>query len=158
LTSFFPISPIQTCQKILKIFVVLYYTDYRFYKRILKISWIFIEKNRDIWNTKHFQNFIVYYLLFYVLVFLTSLFSILPPYNCQKVLKICVFDCMDQRFYQRILQNYDFFFQENLIYLKSKISPKFHNLLFLSYFFSIFDIFFFLFHLSKLVQKLFNFL
>ena len=65
---------------------------------------------------------------------------------------------MDQRFYQRILQNYDFFFQENLIYLKSKISPKFHNLLFLSYFFSIFDIFFFLFHLSKLVQKLFNFL
>jgi len=29
--SFFPISPIQTCQKILNIFVVLYCTDYRFY-------------------------------------------------------------------------------------------------------------------------------
>jgi len=32
LTSFSPISPIQTCQKILKFFVVLYYTDYRFYQ------------------------------------------------------------------------------------------------------------------------------
>jgi len=65
LTSFFPISPIQTCQKLLKIFVVLYYTDYRFYHRILENSWIFIEKIRDIWNTKHFQNSIIYNLLFY---------------------------------------------------------------------------------------------
>jgi len=31
LTSLFPISPNQTCQKILNIFVVLYYMDYRFY-------------------------------------------------------------------------------------------------------------------------------
>ena len=37
---------------------------YGFYKRILENSWIFIEKNRDILNTKHFQNSIVYYLLF----------------------------------------------------------------------------------------------
>jgi len=38
LTSFFPISPCQTCQKILNIFMVLYYTDNRFYQRILKNS------------------------------------------------------------------------------------------------------------------------
>jgi len=48
LTSFFPISPVQTCQKILKIFVGLCYTDYRFYPRILENSCIFIEKNREI--------------------------------------------------------------------------------------------------------------
>jgi len=49
---------------------------------------------------------------------------------------------MDPRFYQRIMQNYGFFFQENLIYLKSKISPKFHNLLFLSYFLAFLTSFF----------------
>jgi len=38
LTSFSPISPNQSCQKILNIFVVLYYTDYRFYQRILENS------------------------------------------------------------------------------------------------------------------------
>jgi len=64
LMSFFPISPNQTCQKILYIFVVLYYTDYRFYQRILENSWILIKKKRDIVNIKHFQNSIVYYLLF----------------------------------------------------------------------------------------------
>ena len=64
---------------------------------------------------------------------------------------------MDPRFYQKILQNYGFFFQKNLRYLKSKISTKFNRLLFFLQFFSIFGIFF-LFHLSKLVQKLWNFL
>ena len=44
LVIFFPISPIQTCHKILNIFVVLYCTDYRFYQRILENSWIFIKK------------------------------------------------------------------------------------------------------------------
>jgi len=53
LVIFFPISPIQICQKILNIFVVIYYTDYRFYQRILENSSIFIEKNRDSLNTKH---------------------------------------------------------------------------------------------------------
>jgi len=42
--SFFPISPIQTCQKILNIFVVPYCMHYRFYQRILENSWIFITK------------------------------------------------------------------------------------------------------------------
>jgi len=35
---FFPISRIQTCQKILNIFVVVYCTDYRFYQRIMENS------------------------------------------------------------------------------------------------------------------------
>jgi len=38
LRSFFPISPNQTCQRILNIFVVLSCTDYRFYQRILENS------------------------------------------------------------------------------------------------------------------------
>ena len=42
--SFFPISPIQTCQKIRNIFVVLYCTDYRIYLRILENCWICIKK------------------------------------------------------------------------------------------------------------------
>jgi len=40
LTSFYPISPNQTCQKILNSFVVLYYTDNSFYRRILENSWL----------------------------------------------------------------------------------------------------------------------
>jgi len=43
---------------------VFYCTDYRFHQRILENSWIFIKKNRNTLNTKHFQNCIVYYLLF----------------------------------------------------------------------------------------------
>jgi len=58
---FLYISPIQSCQKIMEIFVVFYYTDYRFFQRILENSWIFIKKNKDIWNPKHFQNSIIYY-------------------------------------------------------------------------------------------------
>jgi len=38
LTPLFPISPNQTCQKILNIFVVLYYTNYRLYQRIVENS------------------------------------------------------------------------------------------------------------------------
>jgi len=44
---------------------------------------------------------------------------------------------MDPRIYQKILQNYGFIFQKKLRYLKSKISTKFHRLLFRFYFFSI---------------------
>ena len=52
-----------------------------------------------------------------------------------------LFYCMDPRFYQKILQNY-IFFRKKLRYLKSKISTKFKRLLFLFYFFRIFDILF----------------
>jgi len=115
LKPFFPISPNETYQKILNIFVVLCYTDYRFYQRILENSSILIKKNRDIVKTKHFQNFIVYYLLFNFLVFLTSFFSILPIYGFQKILKIFVLlYCMDTRFYPKILQNYGFFFPKKI--------------------------------------------
>jgi len=137
--------------------VVLYYTDYRFYQRIPKNSWIFIEKNRDIWHTKHFQNSIVYYLLFHFLVFLTSFFLFYLPIVVKKFLKLLCFLLYGSEILSKNSGKLWFFYQENLIYLKSKISPTFHNLLFLSYFFNIFDIFFFLFHLSKLVKKLLNF-
>jgi len=73
-----------------------------------------IKKNRDIVNTKNFQNAIGYYLLFNFLVFLTSLFSILPVYGFQKILKVFVLIyCMDPRFYHKILQNYGFLLKRN---------------------------------------------
>jgi len=59
---------------------------------------------------------------------------------------------MYPRFDQKILQNYGFVFREKLRYMKSRISTKFHRLLFLFYFFIIFGIFFFYFtypNLSK---------
>jgi len=74
---------------------------------------------------------------------LTSFFSILPVYDFHKNFKIFVlFHCMDPRFYQKILQNYSFFFQKKLRYLKSNISTKFNRLLFFFYFISIFGILF----------------
>jgi len=90
LTSCIPISPNPTCQRILNIFVVLYYTDYIFYNRILENS--LIKKNRDIVNTKHFQNSIIYYLLFNFLVFLTSFFLVYLSMVVKKFLNfLCCF-------------------------------------------------------------------
>ena len=130
LVIFFPISLIQTCQKILNIFVVLYYTDYRFYQRILENSWIFIKKNRDILNTKHFQNSIVYYLLFNFVIFLPSFVIYFTCLWFSKNYKIFVlFYCMDPRLYQKI----EIFEIENF----NKISS-----FTISFFFSIFDILF----------------
>jgi len=45
---------------------------------------------------------------------------------------------MDLRFYQKNSAKLWFFFSKKLRYLKSKISIKFHHLLFLFYYFSIF--------------------
>ena len=90
--SFFPISPNQTCQRILNIFVVLSCTNYRFYQRILENSWILMKKNRDIVNTKHFQNSIVYYLFFNFVVFLSSFFLVYLSMVFKNFLKfLCCF-------------------------------------------------------------------
>jgi len=111
LTSLFPISPIQTSQKILNIFVVLYYMDYRFYQRILENSWIFTKKNRDIWNTKHFQNSNVYYLLSDFLVFLTSFFLFNLSIIVKKFLNfLCCFIRWIQDFIKELCKTIVFFF------------------------------------------------
>jgi len=113
-TTFFPISPIQTCPKILIIFVVLYYMDYRFYHRIIENSLILIKKNRDILNTKHFQNSIVYYLLFNFLVFLTSFYLFYLSMVFKKFSKfLCCFIVWIRDFIKKILRNYGFFFKKN---------------------------------------------
>jgi len=52
-----------------------------------------------------------------------------------------LFYCMYPRFYQKILPNYGIFFRKKLRYMKSRISTKFHRLLFLFYFFIIYGIF-----------------
>jgi len=122
---------------------VLYCTNYRFYQRVLENSWIFIKKNRDILNTKHFQNSIVYYLVFNFLVFLTSVFLFYLSMVFKNFLKfLCCFIIWILDFIKKLCKTMVFFFKRKLRYLKSKISTKFHRLLFLFYFFSIFGIFF----------------
>jgi len=75
-----------------------------------------------------------------------------------KKIKIFVlFYCMDPRFYQKVLQNYGFFFQKKLRYLKSKFQQNF-IVYYFDFSFSVFLAFCFLFHLSKLFKKLWNFL
>jgi len=119
----------------------------------------YLLKNTDTLNKKHFQNSIIYYLLIYFLVSLTSFFfSILPVYGFTKKIKSFVlFYCMNPRFYQKILQNYGFFVKKNwdIWY------PKFQQNSIVYYFVFIFLVFLafcLLFHLSKLVQKLWNLL
>jgi len=117
LTSFFPISPNQTCQKILNVFVMLCYTDYRFYQRILENSWILIKKNRVIVNTKHFQNSIVYYLLFNFLVFLTSFFLFYLFMVFKKFLKfLCCFIQWIRDFIKKFSKTMVYFSKKNEIF------------------------------------------
>jgi len=74
---FFSILPIYSSQKILKIFVLFYYLDPRFYQRIMQNN-VFFQKIWDIWNPKFHQNFIVCLFLFYFLTFSTSFFFLFP--------------------------------------------------------------------------------
>ena len=112
---------------------MLYCTDYRFYHRIMENSSVFIEKNRDSLNTKHnifrIPSFTICFFNF--LVFLTSFFLFYLSMVFKKIQKFL--SCF-------IVWIRDFI--KNLRYLKSQISTKFHRLLFLLYFFSIFDILF----------------
>jgi len=136
---------------------VLYYWSYRCYQRILENSWIFIKKNRDLWNTKHFQNSIVYYLLFDFLGFLTSFFVFYISTFVKKFLKImCFFIVWFRDFIKALCKTMAFFFKIFEVFEIQNFT-KISSFTISFYIFSIFHIFFFLFHLSKLIQKLLNF-
>ena len=66
LVIFFSYFTYPSLSKNSKHFWVLYCTDYRFYHRILENSSIFIKKNRDTLNTKHFLAFLAFCFLFHV--------------------------------------------------------------------------------------------
>jgi len=68
-----------------------------------------------------------------------------------------LFYCVHPRFYQKILQNYGFSFKKNWDIWNPKFQQNF-IVYYLFFIFSAFLAFCFLFHLSKLVQKLWNFL
>jgi len=111
---FFSYFTYANLSKILNIFVVFYYTDYRFYERILENSSILIKKNRDIVNTKHFHNSIVHYLLFNFLVFLTSFFLVYPSMVFKKFLKfLCCFIVWIRDFIKNFSKTMVFFFKKN---------------------------------------------
>jgi len=119
-SSFLPISPIQSCQKILYIFVVLYCMDYRFYHRILEISWIFIKKIDilKIQNIFRIRSFTICFFNF--LVFLTSFFLFYLSMVSEKIVKfLCCFivwirDFIKKIFFlytcQKMLEIFMFFF------------------------------------------------
>ena len=71
---FFSISPIQTCQKIRKFFVVFYSKDQKFYQRILEISKSSFTKI-EICEIFFFQNSTVYYLFFYFFIIFAIFFQ-----------------------------------------------------------------------------------
>jgi len=121
---------------------VLYYTDYRFYLRILENSWILIEKNRYFKN-KIFSEFQLLLFAFNYFSIFWQFFFILPVYGFQKILKIIVlFYCINLRFYQKIMQNYGFFFKKKIKICEIQIFNKIPLFTICFYFFSFFCIFF----------------
>jgi len=68
-----------------------------------------------------------------------------------------LFSCMDPRFYQKILQNFRFVFKKIWDIWNTKFQQK-SIVYYFFLFFLTFLAFCFLFHLSKLVQKLWNLL
>jgi len=134
---------------------VLYYTDYRFYQIILENSWILIWKNRYILNTKHFQNSIIYYLLLNFLVFLTSFFLFYLSMVFKKFLKfLCSLIVWIRHFIKKFYKTI-FFFKKKIVIFEIQ---NFKKILSFSIDFLACLAFFFLFHLSELVKKLWNFL
>ena len=102
---------VQKLWNFLYCFIVRIINLIREFRKILK----FLLKKIEIpyiQNIFRIPSFNICFLNF--LVFLTSLFSILPVYGFQKNCKIFVlFYCMDPRFYQKILQNYVFLLKKN---------------------------------------------
>jgi len=126
---FFSYITYPNLSKVLNIFVVLYCMDYRFYQKILENSWIFIKKKWDTLNQNIFKILSFTICFFNFLVFLKTFFLFYLFMVFKKTVKfLCCFIVWIRDFIKK------------LRYLKSKISTKFHRLLFLFIFFSIFGI------------------
>jgi len=102
-----------------------------FIREFWKILEFLLKKNRDTLSTKHFQNSIVYICFFNFAVFLKTFFLFYLSTVFKKFVK---FLCWFIVWIWHLIKK--------LRYLKSKISTKFHRLLFLFYFFTIFGILF----------------
>ena len=129
---------------------IVWITDFiREFWEILK----YLLKKIYTFNKKHFQNSIVYYLLICFLVILTFFFLFYLSMVLKKKLSLLsCFIVWIQDFIKKFCKTMVFFFKK-LRYLVSKVSTKFHRLLF-RFIFLAFFAFCLLFHLSKLVQKL----
>jgi len=132
----FSISPIQTCPKIMKFFVVFFWKGKRFYQRFLENSKSSFKKNNDIWNF-FFQNSAVYYFFFLTFYFQFRL-SVLVK-KMQEIFKFFILWIRD--FFKEFWKITEYF-SKKYRHLKSKILHKLHRLLFLFYSFSILVIFF----------------
>ena len=121
--SFFSVLLVCGFQKNCKIFVLFYCMHPRFYQKI---------KIFEIQNFNKIPSFSISFLIFSV--FNIFFFSILPIYGFQKNCKIlCCFIVWIWDFIKKFCKTM-VFFSKKLRYLKSKVSTKFHRLLFLFYF------------------------
>jgi len=136
-----------------------------FIKEFCKTMVFFFQKISDILNPKFHQNSIVYYFFFIFLAFLTSFFLFYLYIVVKKFLKFVLFYCMDQRFYQRIMQNYDFFFKKFQIFEIKNFTkiPLFNNSFLFFYIFVIFFLFIspiqsFIGRIGEFIDELWKFL
>jgi len=82
--------------------------------------------------------FFLFFNIFDIFFFLFYLSMVLK----KKLKFLCCFIVLIRDFLKKFCKKYGFFFKKKLRYLKSKISTKFHRLLFRFHFFSIFGILF----------------
>jgi len=116
LTFYFQFRLSVLVKKMLEIFMFFYFMDYRFCHRILENSWIFIKKIQNIFIISSFTIFFFNFLLFLTFFF----FLFYQSMVFKKIVKLlCCFIVWIRDFIKK------------LRYLKSKISTKFHRLLFL---------------------------
>ena len=108
------------------------------------------------WNNLFFQNSAVYYFFFFLL-FLTFFFYFVYLYLSKNSGNFYVFLFYGLEILSNIFEKSWNVFLKNIC-LKSKIRQKFHYLLFVVFIFLAFLAFCFLFHVPKLVKKLWNFL
>jgi len=109
----FCISPIQSCPKIMKFFVVFYWKGWDFTNDFCKILKVLLKKILICEIFLFFSKFCGLLFVFYFFIIFDILFSISSICTCQQILEIFMFFYfMDYRFYQRILENHGMFFKK----------------------------------------------
>ena len=97
--------------QIMKLFIVFYWKGQRFYQRFLENYKSSFKKIINLYNNFFFKILRFTICFFYFFIIFDILFSISSICTCEKILDIFMFfHFMDQRFYQRILENHGILF------------------------------------------------
>ena len=111
-------------------------------KNSAKLLYFFFKKKLGYLKSKISTKFHRLLFLFIFLAFLAFFFLFYLSMVFNKIVKFCVVILYGSKILWKNSTKLSFVCQKKLRYLKSKISTKFHHLLFLFYFFSIFGILF----------------